>query len=306
MVMREPLLFWEASLRSPLDRQPLTQSADGVWAAADGSFVSSTQVVKEIAIADFRAIGVEQTLTQTIRIPHEPLDRQRVVESMYRAVGQDFPHYNRDEVRQKFGTKLDKGMQYYAQQLMREVGAEARILDLGCGNGGNRVYLRSLGFKHVLTVDWEAAGADMLVDAHRLPLADGVFDMVISTAVFEHLYQPFVAMGEIARVTKAGGMFVGSASFWEAWHGSSYFHITPDGWAMLFRHAGYELVDLWAGWGVLPALLTHVLTPGYLRGIGYGLQRLVEGVYRLRMGEAGVRKLQLRASGSYQVCGRKG
>jgi SAM-dependent methyltransferase len=303
--MSEPLDAWAQYLRSPIDHQPLTRNTDGDWTTADGKFVSSKTNVKNITIADFRAVDVPQTINQTIHLPHQPLDRQQVAREMFHAVSQDFPHYNRNEIRQKFGTKLDKGMQYYAQQLWREVGAEARILDLGCGSGGNRVYLRSLGFQHVLTVDWQAVGADMLVDAHRLPLADGVFDMVISTAVLEHLYQPFVAMSEVARVLRSGGMFVGSASFWEAWHGSSYFHISPDGWGMLFGQAGMEMVDVWAGWGVLPALFSHVITPGYLRGFGYGLQHFIEGVYRLTMGEVGVRKLQLRASGSYQVCGKK-
>jgi hypothetical protein len=47
--------------------------------------------------------------------------------------------------------------------------------------------------------------------------------------------------------------------------------------------------------------LAHVFTPGHLRKLGYGLQRIVEGIYRLWGGEMAVRKLQLRASGSYMV-----
>jgi len=157
----------------------------------------------------------------------------------------------------------------------------------------------------VLTVDWLAEGADMLVDAHRLPFADHQFQVVISTAVFEHLYNPFIAMTEIGRVLKAGGYFLGGASFWESWHGSSYFHLTPDGWNALLQHAGMQMEDLWPGWGVIPALIHHVLIPGHFRRLGYRLQAMLEWVYRLIMGESGVRRLQLRASGSYQVLARK-
>jgi hypothetical protein len=112
-------------------------------------------------------------------------------------------------------------------------------------------------------------------------------------------------MSEVGRILKRGGCFVGNASFWEAWHGSSYFHFTPDGWNALFRHANMTLEDLNPSWGIIPAALFHVLTPGFFRRIGDGLQALVEFVYRLFMGEAGVRRLQLRASASYQVYGVK-
>lgn len=131
------------------------------------------------------------------------------------------------------------------------------------------------------------------------------FGLVISTAVFEHLYNPFVAMTEVGRVLDGSGAFVGGASFWEGWHGSSYFHMTPDGWHVIFTAAGLEMKDLWNGWGVIPAALAHVFTPGHLRRTGYVLQDVVEAFYRLTVGERGVRKLRLRASGQYNVFARK-
>jgi SAM-dependent methyltransferase len=192
-------------------------------------------------------------------------------------------------------------MQFYCQQVLREHGPEAPILDLGCGSGGNKRYLQALGFKRVVSVDWSASGAELLVDAHRLPFAGDTFQLVLATAVFEHLYHPFVAMIEIGRVLRKGGSFVGSASFWEAWHGNSYFHLTPDGWNALCTQARLELRDLWAGWGVIPALFSHVLVPGRLRSIGYALQNVVDRLYRWIGGETALRRFHLRASGSYQV-----
>jgi SAM-dependent methyltransferase len=303
--MFESVPFWEAILCSPVDHQSLQKTGDHRWQTSGGDFVSDVATVGTHQIPDFRAIAYPQTIQQAFTLPVEPLNRQDVAQNYFRAVNQSFAHYNQQEIRTRFGTKLDKGMQYYCQQLWQEKGASARILDLGCGSGGNRVYLQSLGFKHIVGVDWVAKGADLLVDAHRLPFTDSVFDLVISTAVFEHLYNPFIAMSEISRVCCSGGLFVGSASFWEAWHGSSYFHISPDGWHALFTHAGMDIVDLWAGWGVMPALFSHVLTPGYLRSFGYTVQSIIESLYRIALREAGLRRLQLRASGSYQVCARK-
>ncbi len=81
-----------------------------------------------------------------------------------------------------------------------DFGPDSPILDLGCGNGGTRRYLQSLGFKNVLAVDWSSSGAEVLVDAHRLPFSSNSFKMVISTAIFEHLYNPFLAISEVGRV----------------------------------------------------------------------------------------------------------
>lgn len=296
---------WQDVLRCPIDQQPLRAVDQGRWACTVCDFESTLTELKGRDVPDFRARERQQQVQLTFTFPVEPLDRTAAVRDFFHAPSQTFPHYSQREIRRRFGTKLDKGIQYYFQQLLQEYGSDARILDLGCGSGGNRRYLRAIGFKHVLTVDWKAQGADLLVDAHRLPFADGVFDAVLSTAVFEHLYHPFQAMFEVSRVLRPQGAFVGGASFWEAWHGSSYFHMTPDGWHAILSQAGMTLNDLWHGWGVIPAGLYHVLLPGVARGAGYVLQSAVDGMYRLAMGEMGVRRLYLRGSGSYQVYARK-
>lgn len=288
----------------PIDRQPLERQ-DNSWYCATCGFTSTLTDVEGRSVPDFRAQSIGQTVGLSFQIPVQPLNRYEVMEQHFRAIEADFSHFSKREIRQKFGTKLDKGIQFYCQQVLRDFGPEVWILDLGCGSGGNRRYLQATGFKNIVTVDWLAHGADILVDAHRLPLKSDTFHLVMATAVFEHLYHPFLAMSEISRVLISGGYFLGGASFWEAWHGSSYFHLTPDGWNVLLLQNNMTLRDLWPGWGVIPAALSHVFTPGYLRGAGYALQSAIEAVYRLVMGKAGVRKLQLRASGSYQVCARK-
>lgn len=287
---------WSASLACPRDHTPLVIHPDHTVVCPSCGYTPLRDAARHIL--DFRVAQVE--VTQKFTFPVKPLDRYQLMEDAFiasRAKVQPSPI--------TIKTRLGKDQQFYCYKLLEEVGADAVILDLGCGSGDNTRFLKAIGFKHVLPVDWSADGAACLVDAHVLPFVDGAFDMVVSTAVFEHLYNPFAAMHEISRVLKPGGRFVGSASFWEAWHGSSYFHMTPDGWNAVLTHAGMSLEDLSAGWGVIPPLIYHVLIPGKLRRIGYGLQGLVDRLYRLTMGEKGLRRLQLRASGSYQVYARK-
>ncbi len=298
--MMNSLRRWEHILACPLDRTALQVGDGSQGCCPTCSFTPELAAIGPTQVPDFRALGTPQTIRLPFVLPVQPLDRQDVAARFFKASSARFDHLT-----ERFGSKLDPGHQFYCQQILREHGPDAPVLDLGCGSAGNRRYLEAVGFQRVLAVDWSSPHADLLVDAHRLPFADQSFQMIISTAVFEHLYHPFIAAGEIARVLKPGGSFIGGASFWEAWHGSSYFHITPDGWNVLLQSAGLTLEDLWPGWGVIPALLTHVLIPGRFRRAGYRLQRLVEAVYRLALKETGVRKLQLRASGSYHVYARK-
>ncbi len=298
---------WMGVLACPLDGTPLPPASDaGATRCPRCGFEPGlTEIDSGRAVPDFRAVDVSQTVSMQFQLPTIPLKREDLIETGFQVNQARFQAASRLEVNRRYGTKLDRGLQYYARQWLEAEGPDMPILDLGCGSGGNRRFLEELGFRRVLSVDWSASGAAFLVDAHRLPFQDGVFGAVIATAVWEHLYNPFLAMAEVSRVLRPGGRFLGSASFWEAWHASSYFHLTPDGWHAILTQAGLDMVDFWVGWGVIPAALSHVLTPGHLRGVGYWLQSAVEAVYRLTLGETGVRKLQLRASGSYLALAEK-
>lgn len=291
---------WAATLVCPLDRAPLTHAADGTWRCTQCEFNTPLVDVSGRQILDFRCIDQTRTVAVEFRLPVTPLDRYEIARAMFRGPALAKQASTSSSV--PVTTKLDQAAQHYLQKIVQQHGTQLRVLDLGCGNGDNQRFMReALGVQDVFAVDWWATGADILVDAHRLPFAAGTFDIVVSTAVFEHLYNPFLAMAEISRVSRAQAWFLGGASFWEAWHGSSYFHLTPDGWNVLLTQNGYRLDDLWVGWGIVPAALSHVLVPGYFRRFGYWLQGVIERLYRLREGEIGVRKMQLRASGSYIV-----
>jgi ubiquinone/menaquinone biosynthesis C-methylase UbiE len=98
-----------------------------------------------------------------------------------------------------------------------------RVLEVSCGRGGFSILLASKGAV-VHAVDFAGSalriarqkankvetrkGKVLLAqtDAHHLPFADGIFDVVISCETIEHLVDPQQAVREMARVCKQEGL----------------------------------------------------------------------------------------------------
>ncbi len=124
-----------------------------------------------------------------------------------------------------------------------------RILEVGSrevtGSYGLRQRLHHaeyVGFDY-----YPGPNVDVAGDAHRLSqLVEGRFDVVFSTAVFEHLAMPWVVAEEIARVLKPGGLLVLETHFSYSaherpWH---FFQFSDMGLRALFSPAlGFECVE---------------------------------------------------------------
>ena len=98
-----------------------------------------------------------------------------------------------------------------------------RVLEIACGRGGFATVLDSRGAR-VFGVDFSAGALRIArqkalhgngsarrisffqADAHRLPFADATFDFIVSCETVEHLTDPSLALGEMARVCRPGGL----------------------------------------------------------------------------------------------------
>jgi SAM-dependent methyltransferase len=87
-------------------------------------------------------------------------------------------------------------------------------LDIGAAGGGNTRVLRANGWQPI-AIEYGAEGAEVArdrglnvlrADARRLPVADGSIDLVVAFDVLEHIEEEDVAMAEINRVLRPGGV----------------------------------------------------------------------------------------------------
>ncbi|MFA6760242.1 MAG: methyltransferase domain-containing protein [Sulfuricurvum sp.] len=96
----------------------------------------------------------------------------------------------------------------------------SRILDAGAGELKNRQFCTHLeyvsqdfceyngkGDEHALqTGKWDTSKVDIVSDIINIPVDDCEFDYVICTEVLEHLPEPILALRELTRVLKEGGV----------------------------------------------------------------------------------------------------
>lgn len=290
-------------LLCPIDRGNVVIDSNKIFCkSCQAKFLKVNFDLKQII--DFRCAEECSKVKLEFQIPKSFLNSQQLTK-FGNATNAKFECMSREEIRKKFKTKLQKEILYYIQQLKRELGFNIEILDLGCGSGGNRLFLNSIGFKNVLSVDYWSSEADILVDAHRLPFKDASFDFILTTATIEHFYNPFVAFSEISRVLKPGGSLVASGSFWESWHDQSCFHFTPNGLFLLCDSAGLTLEDLWSGWGFIPSVSSHALGLRRFKKYTYMLQELFDLFLSKCWSKEFASKHRLKTSGSFGIYARK-
>jgi SAM-dependent methyltransferase len=136
--------------------------------------------------------------------------------------------------------------------LLPYLSPSSRILDLGCGPRDQAVPFEHLGYSYV-AIDNATAAADVLADAHAIPFRADTFDCVFSYAVLEHLHSPFLALQEIRRVLRPGGVFCGTVSQGEPFH-SSFFHHTVWGLISLAASSEMAILRLWPSYDTLLSL----------------------------------------------------
>jgi SAM-dependent methyltransferase len=140
----------------------------------------------------------------------------------------------------------------YVREVMAE-GEGKSLLDFGCGRAPHRPYLRHLGFTWTgldVTDPTDFRGEPrtpedvIYYDGMKMPFADGAFDVIFASQSFEHVHDPYEAMGEVARCLRPGGAFIGSVSFLEPYHAFQTFCYTPFGFILVAEKSGLEPVKI--------------------------------------------------------------
>ena len=125
-----------------------------------------------------------------------------------------------------------------------------RILELGSRNvTGSNQRNRFSNADYVGFDFYAGENVDVVGDAHKLSsyfVDQGKFDLIFSSAVFEHLHMPWVAALEIQKMLKVGGyVFVEThfsfSSHERPWH---FFQFSDMGLRSLFSDSlGFDLID---------------------------------------------------------------
>jgi len=139
-----------------------------------------------------------------------------------------------------------------------QIKGSTRILDLGCGSGGFgcfappsvEVYGIDLNTSALEKAkEWEIVKCWDLDSSQSLPFPDEYFDAVVAKDILEHLQKPWRVVAEIKRITRVGGIVLGSVI---CEHGkrtwADYTHVrgfTEVSVRQLFEDSGLEVVAVW-------------------------------------------------------------
>lgn len=130
------------------------------------------------------------------------------------------------------------------------VPAGARVLDAGAGEARHARYFASHRYTPVdLAIGddtWDYTQIQALADLTALPFATGVFDAALNIVTLEHVREPGLVVGELARVLAPGGrvLFVVPLE-WEVHQAPhDFFRYTRHGMQHLLAQAGLEVERL--------------------------------------------------------------
>ncbi len=168
--------------------------------------------------------------------------KKRKLERIAPLLRQDVPHIKKDgyydflteELRQEFNivdTNAVSGNDYDERALeMFERHRDGMLLD--CGAGKRQVYFDNIVNFEIVPYDT----TDVRGVGEELPFIDESFDAVISSAVLEHVKDPFLCAKEISRVLKPNGDLMCCVPFLQPVHGypHHYYNMTYQGLRNLF------------------------------------------------------------------------
>ena len=175
--------------------------------------------------------------------------------------------------------------------------ARGLAADVGCGRGKYRELIarhaaRYVGLDNMTSLRQFTAGGrpavDVVADVMALPLAAKSCDTVVCLQVIEHVPEPGVLLGELARVCRPGGHLLLATGWLAPYHAEpkDYYRFSVDAFEYLFDRHGFDLVELHPNGGPWTLLTWSTLRVVELRS----------PAWRRRLGKA-MRPLELAAAG---------
>lgn len=179
----------------------------------DGVLVESEDMVKRlVAFVSKNGTFPDSVDLRTNKLPSAAVhvfgSRERTCSTMFLQIGSYVFNFYRFTVENLVNRRIKSG---------------TKLLDAGCGQGDSLrdyskpqdvdVYGVDLLRSDVVAAKrrWKGSGF-IVADLSLLPFVEGVFDGVLSVDVLEHVKSKPSVIGELARVVKKGGFFVGSSS----------------------------------------------------------------------------------------------
>jgi SAM-dependent methyltransferase len=149
----------------------------------------------------------------------------------------------------------------WLEKTLKTIPDHSRILDAGAGEQQFRKFCSHLNYvsqdfaqyvpdelpSGLQMAKWDYGKLDIISDIASIPEADGSFDAVMCTEVFEHIINPRDAIKEFSRLLRTGGFLVITAPFCSLTHFAPYHFYT--GFNRFFYEQelkvnGFEILEL--------------------------------------------------------------
>ncbi len=162
----------------------------------------------------------------------EVLDRQGIVSSL---------RHFRDKITLAnwVGLLNYRTRDLWVQEKLRDIPRGLSVLDAGAGiqmykNSCKHLKYTSQDFgeftgamterdKMTTDVQYNTKTCDIISNITKIPVADGSFDVILCTEVFEHIPEPALAVKEFSRIVRPGGKVIITAPFCSLTHQSPFY-----------------------------------------------------------------------------------
>ncbi len=170
--------------------------------------------------------------------------------------------------------KITRGSGNFLDKAIQSFATLEKTLDLGSAVSPYQKW-----FPNRVSVDIDPkSGADIICDAHELPVESESFSMILCTEMLEHMYNPKKAVDEMYRVLKPGGTLLLTTRFVYGLHDipHDYFRFTKYGLRELFKEFEIQAVyEETSNFETIAALLQRLVFQSRFKG-GYILDKLLK------------------------------